>query len=63
MRKLVGGNLTPVYEESRQGDVRDSQADITKARELLGYQPTVSFEEGLRKTIEWYRTAEAVPAR
>ncbi len=63
MRKLVGGNLTPVYEEPRKGDVRDSQADITKARELLGYQPTVSFEEGLRKTIEWYRTAEAVPAR
>ena len=63
MRKLVGGTLTPVYEEPRKGDVRDSQADITKARELLGYQPTVSFEEGLRKTIEWYRTAEAVPAR
>jgi nucleoside-diphosphate-sugar epimerase len=63
MRKLVGGTLTPVYEESRKGDVRDSQADITKARELLGYEPTVSFEEGLRKTIEWYRTAEAVPAR
>jgi len=63
MRKLVGGTLTPVYEETRKGDVRDSQADITKARELLGYQPTVSFEEGLRKTIEWYRTAEAVPVR
>jgi len=63
MRKLVGGTLTPVYEEPRKGDVRDSQADITKARELLGYQPTVSFEEGLRKTIEWYRTAEAVPVR
>jgi nucleoside-diphosphate-sugar epimerase len=63
MRKLVGGTLTPVYEEPRKGDVRDSQADITKARELLGYEPTVSFEEGLRKTIEWYRTAEAVPAR
>jgi nucleoside-diphosphate-sugar epimerase len=63
MRKLVGGTLTPVYEEPRKGDVRDSQADITKARELLDYEPTVSFEEGLRKTIEWYRTAEAVPAR
>jgi nucleoside-diphosphate-sugar epimerase len=63
MRKLVGGTLTPVYEEPRKGDVRDSQADITKARELLGYEPTVSFEEGLRKTIEWYRTAAAVPAR
>jgi nucleoside-diphosphate-sugar epimerase len=63
MRRLVGGTLTPVYEAPRKGDVRDSQADITKARELLGYQPTVSFDEGLRKTIEWYRTAEAVPAR
>ena len=63
MRKLVGGTITPVYQESRKGDVRDSQADITKARELLGYEPIVSFEDGLRKTIEWYRTAEAVPAR
>jgi nucleoside-diphosphate-sugar epimerase len=63
MRKLVGGTVTPVYQELRKGDVRDSQADITKARELLGYQPIVSFEEGLRKTIEWYRTAQAVPAR
>ena len=63
MRKLVGATVTPVYQELRKGDVRDSQADITKARELLGYQPIVSFEEGLRKTIEWYRTAQAVSAR
>jgi nucleoside-diphosphate-sugar epimerase len=63
MRQVVGANVTPVYEESRQGDVRDSQADIAKARELLGYEPTVSFEEGLRKTIEWYRTSETASAR
>jgi nucleoside-diphosphate-sugar epimerase len=56
MRKLVGVELTPVYGESRQGDVRDSQADITKARDLLGYSPIVPFEEGLQKTVEWYRT-------
>src|SRR3954464_2631827 len=62
MRKLVGGTLTPIYQESRKGDVHDSQADITKARELLGYEPIVSFEEGLRKTIEWYRSAEVAPA-
>jgi len=43
--------------------MRKSCPSVTKARELLGYQPTVSFEEGLRKTIEWYRTAEAVPVR
>jgi nucleoside-diphosphate-sugar epimerase len=53
-----------VYAESRAGDVRDSQADISKAERLLGYEPTVSFEEGLRRTVEWYRTETAarVPA-
>jgi len=40
----------------RQGDVKDSQADITKARTLLGYAPTVSFEEGLKRTLDWCRT-------
>ena len=42
--------------EGRAGDVRDSQADISKAKRLLGYAPAVSFEEGLAKTIEWYRS-------
>jgi UDP-glucose 4-epimerase len=41
----------------RPGDVRDSQADISRARELLGYEPIVPFEEGLRLTVEWYRAA------
>ena len=63
MRKLVGGSVTPVYQESRKGDVRDSQADIGKARALLGYEPIVSFEDGLRNTVEWYRTAETAQAR
>jgi nucleoside-diphosphate-sugar epimerase len=57
MRRIVGVDVQPVYAEPRAGDVRDSQADISKARTLLGYEPIVSFEEGLRKTIEWYRTA------
>jgi nucleoside-diphosphate-sugar epimerase len=63
MRKLVGGTVSPTYAEGRKGDVRDSQADITKARELLGYAPSVSFEEGLKKTVDWYRAAEIAPAR
>jgi nucleoside-diphosphate-sugar epimerase len=42
------------YREARVGDVRHSLADITRARELLGYEPTVGLEEGLRKTIEWW---------
>ena len=42
---------------TRHGDVKDSLADITRARTLLGYEPSVSLEEGLKKTIEWYRSA------
>jgi UDP-N-acetylglucosamine/UDP-N-acetyl-alpha-D-glucosaminouronate 4-epimerase len=61
MREIVGGEVEPTYVAPRAGDVRDSQADISKAKRLLGYEPTVSFEEGLRRTVEWYRiTASAV---
>ena len=56
MRNIVGAAVTPVYAEPRAGDVRDSQADITRARELLGYAPGVSFADGLRQTVEWYKT-------
>jgi nucleoside-diphosphate-sugar epimerase len=57
---LVGAQVEPIYEAPRAGDVRDSQADIGKASRLLGYSPIVTFEEGLEKTVEWYRTtAEA----
>ena len=59
MRRLIGVDVRPVYAEARAGDVRDSQADITKARELLGYEPHVPFEEGLRLTVDWYRTTGA----
>jgi nucleoside-diphosphate-sugar epimerase len=59
MKKLVSATVRPTYAELRAGDVKDSQADITKARRILGYEPTVSFEEGLRRTVEWYRTAAA----
>jgi nucleoside-diphosphate-sugar epimerase len=60
MRDVVGGNLEPTYAEPRQGDVRDSQADIRKAKDLLGYTPIVMFEDGLARTIAWYRSAGAV---
>lgn len=43
------------YREPRKGDVRHSLADITRARELLGYTPQVSLEEGLRHTIDWWK--------
>ena len=57
IRDLVGAHVEPVYSGSRAGDVRDSQADIDKARLLLSYEPQVTFEEGLRKTVEWYRAS------
>jgi nucleoside-diphosphate-sugar epimerase len=62
IRDLVGASVEPVYAEPRRGDVRDSRADVEKARRLLGYHPTVGFEDGLRKTIEWYRSTQAVNA-
>jgi nucleoside-diphosphate-sugar epimerase len=61
MRDLIGASVEPTFAEARAGDVRDSQADISKARRLLGYEPTVEFEEGLRRTVEWYRS-ETAPA-
>jgi nucleoside-diphosphate-sugar epimerase len=59
MRKLIGADVQPVYVAPRAGDVRDSQADITRAKELLGYEPLVRFEEGLRRTIDWYQSQRA----
>lgn len=55
LRRISGKNLTAKYDPPRDGDIRDSQADIQKARQLLGYEPTVMFEEGLSRTYEWYR--------
>jgi nucleoside-diphosphate-sugar epimerase len=63
MRKLIGSDVRPKYAEPRAGDVRDSQADISKSRDLLGYNPIVSFEDGLRQTVDWYRTAWAATPR
>jgi UDP-glucose 4-epimerase len=59
LSKISSTRLEVKYDPPRDGDIRDSQADITQARELLGYDPQVSFEEGLRRTFEWYRTTHA----
>ena len=60
VKQLVGATVDPTYVDTRAGDVRDSQADISKAQRILGYSPAVSFEDGLRKTVEWYRSATAL---
>jgi nucleoside-diphosphate-sugar epimerase len=56
--KVSGKPLAARYDPPRDGDIRDSQADITRAREYLGYEPTVQFGEGLERTFEWYRASQ-----
>jgi nucleoside-diphosphate-sugar epimerase len=56
LKKIIGAQVDPEYLAGRAGDVRDSQADIGKAKQILGYAPVVTFEEGLRRTVDWYRT-------
>lgn len=52
---LTGRDVTPQYREARAGDVRHSEADITRARRILGYTPTVSFEDGLSRTVAYFQ--------
>ena len=62
LKDLTGAAVEPIYAESRAGDVRDSQADIGKAHRLLGYQPTVTLEQGLEKTVAWFRKTQMTTA-
>jgi UDP-glucose 4-epimerase len=55
VRQITGARGTPTYQPVRAGDVRDSQADISKARQLLGYSPVTSFDDGLARTVAWFR--------
>ena len=57
MNRIFGTSLEAIYKEARQGDVRDSQADINKAVNMLGYKPIVGLEEGLRETVKWFRAS------
>ncbi len=52
---LLGRNVAPHYVDARPGDVKHSLADITLAKMIIGYEPVVTFEEGLRRAIDWYR--------
>ena len=55
LRNLTGKPLQAKYDPPREGDIRDSQADISEARRYLGYEPQVGFAEGLQLTFDWYR--------
>ncbi|WP_088252733.1 SDR family oxidoreductase [Fimbriiglobus ruber] len=56
LNKTLGTHLTPTHGPARVGDVRYSLAKIARIRTALGYEPTVSFEEGISRTVEWYRS-------
>ncbi len=59
MNRYLGKQIEPVFTDPRPGDVRHSRASIDKARRLLGYEPAISFEDGLARTMAWYETAAA----
>jgi len=58
LKQLLGYSGEVKYSPDRAGDVKHSLADISAAEQFLGYQPTVDFEEGLRRTIAWYRACK-----
>ena len=62
LMNISGKQLEVKYDPPREGDIRDSLADITQARQFLGYDPQVRFDEGLRRTFEWYRSMQAKAA-
>ena len=59
---LTGYTGVPNYGPVREGDIKDSLADISRAREALGYEPKIDFRDGLRRTVEWYRSQPAAVA-
>ena len=58
LAEISGNRLEAKYDPPREGDIRDSQADISQARQWLGYEPGVLFEEGLKRTFEWYKATK-----
>ena len=55
LNRILGRSIVPTFGPPREGDVRDSQADVTKMRQLLGFEPRISLEDGLRRTVAWFR--------
>ena len=54
LKDLVGSDVNPTYRDPRKGDVKDSLADISKAKAFLGYNPRVSIKDGLDVTLKWF---------
>ena len=63
LSNLAGEKIVPEHQPPRAGDIRHSLASIERAKSLLGYEPQVSLEEGLRRTLEWFRDNPAQPPK
>ncbi|MDX5347752.1 MAG: GDP-mannose 4,6-dehydratase, partial [Hymenobacteraceae bacterium] len=55
LKEEAGADINPIYGPDRAGDIRDSLADISKAKNLLGYDPQVRIREGLKRTLQWFK--------
>ncbi len=55
LKNITGSALSPIHREERRGDVKNSMADISRAAHILGYSPTVTIEDGLNRTVDWFR--------
>jgi UDP-N-acetylglucosamine 4-epimerase len=55
LKAITGSMIVPRFEEARQGDIRHSMADIGRARQRMGFDPSWSFRQGLEVTVDWYR--------
>ena len=62
LQRYLGTSVEPIFERPRPGDIRDSMADISETMRCLGYEPQVSFEQGLERSIEYYRSLNLSPS-
>jgi nucleoside-diphosphate-sugar epimerase len=60
LKEILGSKIFPLYQEPRKGDVKHSLADIRKGKEIVGYEPTVGVEIGLKKTAEFFSKARTL---
>jgi len=56
LQRILHTDAAPTFGPTREGDVKDSQADIAKARKLLNFEPSVPFDDGLRETVAWFQS-------
>ena len=59
INEILGASVASIYDPPRPGDIRHSFAAIGKAKSVLGYVPLVSFDEGLKITVQWYKERTA----